>query len=112
MKIKAIEYFQDKFTGKYYKPGDVIDVESESRVNDLVNRKLVEFIEKKKSTSSDKVEKISLFDQPFDKEAVIGALKAIGIQATMNMKDETILGKANGLDEEKTIELKKHLGIE
>ena len=35
MKVKVISVFRDKFTGKYYTPGEVIEVGEEARVLDL-----------------------------------------------------------------------------
>ena len=35
MKVKVISVFRDKFTGKYYTPGEVIEVSEESRVLDM-----------------------------------------------------------------------------
>lgn len=107
MKVKVISTFRDKFTSKMHNIGEVILISDESRVEDLVKRNLVEVLGEKKETSG-----LSIFDQTFDKQSVVGALKSIGVQATMNMKDETVLGKVNELDEEETSELKKHLGIE
>ena len=33
MKVKVISVFRDKFTGKYYTPGEVIEVGEEARVD-------------------------------------------------------------------------------
>ena len=35
MKVKVISVFRDKFTGKYYTPGEVIEVGEEARVLDI-----------------------------------------------------------------------------
>ena len=35
MKVKVISVFRDKFTGKYYTPGEVIEVGEEARVLDM-----------------------------------------------------------------------------
>ena len=86
MKVKVISVFRDKFTGKYYTPG--------------------EMIEEKKEV------KISLFEKEFEKKALIDALKSIGAQASGNMKEETFLAKVAELDEESTAKLKEALGIE
>ena len=43
MKIKVISVFRDKFTGKYYTPGEVIEVGE-----DMESRRLAERIEAKK----------------------------------------------------------------
>lgn len=107
MKVKVISVFRDKITSKMHNVGEVIVINDESRIEDLVKRNLVEVLGEKKETSG-----LSVFGQTFDKQSVVGALKAIGVQAAMNMKDETVLAKVNELDEEKTSELKKHLGIE
>lgn len=106
MKVKVISVFRDKFTGQYYSPGEVIEVSEESRVLDMESRRLAERVEEKKEV------KISLFEQEFEKKALIDALKSIGVQATANMKEETLLAKAAELDEESTGKLKGALGIE
>lgn len=49
MKVKVISVFRDKFTGKYYNPGEVIEISEESRVLDIENRKLGERVEVKVS---------------------------------------------------------------
>ena len=41
MKVKVISVFRDKFTGKYYTPGEVIEVSEESRVLDMESRVVV-----------------------------------------------------------------------
>lgn len=48
MKVKVISVFRDKFTGKYYTPGEVIEVGEEARVLDMESRRLTERIEAKK----------------------------------------------------------------
>ena len=47
MKVKVISVFRDKFTGKYYTPGEVIEVSEESRVLDMESRRLAERVEAK-----------------------------------------------------------------
>ena len=47
MKVKVISVFRDKFTGKYYTPGEVIEVGEEARVLDMESRRLAERIEEK-----------------------------------------------------------------
>ena len=94
MKVKVISVFRDKFTGKYYTPGEVIEVGEEARVLDM------------------KEVKISLFEKEFEKKALVDALKSIGAQASGNMKEETLLAKVAELDEESTAKLKEALGIE
>lgn len=47
MKIRVISVFRDKFTGKYYTPGEVIEVCEESRVMDMESRRLAEQVEVK-----------------------------------------------------------------
>ena len=42
MKVKVISVFRDKFPGKYYTPGEVIEVSEETRVLDMESRRLVE----------------------------------------------------------------------
>lgn len=115
MKVKVKSIFRDKFTGKYYNPGEVIEIEDEARVDDLENRKLAERIEEKKEVKAPeekKEVKISLFDKELEKKALVDALKSIGVQASGNMKEETLLAKVAELDEESTAKLKAALGIE
>ena len=111
MKVKVISVFRDKFTGKYYTPGEVIEVSEESRV--LESRRLAERVEAKttevKAPEEKKEVKISLFEKEFEKKALVDALKAIGIQASGNMKEETLLAKVAELDEETTAKLKEAL---
>ena len=107
MKVKVISVFRDKFTGKYYTPGEVIEVGEETRVLDMESRRLVERGEVKTPEV-----KISLFEKEFEKKTLIEALKSIGVQASGNMKEETLLGKVAELDEESTAKLKEALGIE
>lgn len=106
MKLNVISEFQDKFTKQLYKPGKVIEIEDESRVEDLKARGLAEPIEEKKEV------KISIFEREFEKKELVEALKSINEKATMNMKDETLLANVAGLDEEKTFALKKVLAVE
>lgn len=40
MKVKVISIFRDKFTGKLYRGGEVLEIEDEARVADLVGRGL------------------------------------------------------------------------
>lgn len=75
----------------------------------MVSRKLAERIvvpEEKNEV------KISLFEKEFDKKELVEALKSIGEKGAMNMKEETLLANVTALDEEKTLALKKALGIE
>ena len=113
MKVKVISVFRDKFTGKYYTPGEVIE---ESRVLDMESRRLAERIEAKlpevKAPEEKKEVKISLFEKEFEKKTLVDALKSIGVQASGNMKEETLLAKVAELDEESTAKLKEALGIE
>ena len=111
MKIKVISVFRDKFTGKYYTSGEVIEIEDEARVLDMENRKLAERVEVKVPEEKKEV-KISLFEKEFEKKALVDALKSIGVQVSGNMKEETLLAKVAGLDEETTAKLKGTLGIE
>ena len=109
MKVKVISVFRDKFTGQLYNPGEVLEIEDEARIEDLVSRKLAERIvvpEEKNEV------KISLFEKEFDKKELVEALKYIGEKGAMNMKEETLLANVTALDEEKTLALKKALGIE
>lgn len=109
MKVKVIKIFRDKYNGKYYEPGQVLEIEDEARVADLESRKLAERME---VPEEKKEVKISLFEKEFDKKAVVEALKSIGEKGTMNMKEETLLANVATLDEEKTSALKEALGIE
>ena len=111
MKVKVISVFRDKFTGKYYTPGEVIEVGEEARVLDMESRRLAERLEVKAPEEKKEV-KISLFEKEFEKKALIDALKSIGAQASGNMKEETLLAKVSELDEESTAKLKEALGIE
>lgn len=108
MKVKVISVFRDKFTGKYYTPGEVIEVNEESRVLDMESRRLAERVEIKAPEEKKEV-KISLFEKEFEKKVLIDALKSIGVQASGNMKEETLLAKAAELDEESTAKLKEAL---
>lgn len=107
MKIKVISVFRDKFTGKLYNPGDVLDFEDENRVKDLSDRKLAEVVEEKKSAKV-----ITLFEQEFEKKDVVDVLKSLGVPATMGMKEETILSKVVGLEDDAALKLKEALGVE
>lgn len=106
MKVNVISIFQDKFTGKLYNPGEVIEIEDKARVEDLKERKLAEVVEEKNPIS------ITLFEKEFEKKTVVAALKAIGEKATMNMKEETLLENIAALGEEATAKLKEALGTE
>ena len=111
MKVKVISVFRDKFTGKYYTPGEVIEISEESRVLDMESRRLAERVEVKAPEEKKEV-KISLFEKEFEKKTLVEALKSIGVQASGNMKEETLLAKVAELDEESTAKLKEALGIE
>lgn len=115
MKVKVISIFHDKFTSRLYTPGELIEIEDEVRVENLVEHKLVEPIEKKKAVKAPEEKKdvkISLFEKEFEKKALVDALKSIGAQASGTMKEETLLAKVAELDEESTAKLKEALGIE
>ena len=87
MKVKVVSIFRDKYTHKLYNPGEVIEIVDESRVKDLASRNLAECIE----TPEEKKEvKISLFEQEFEKKALVEVLKAVGVQASGNMKEGTL----------------------
>lgn len=111
MKVKVISVFRNKFTGKYYTPGEVIEISEESRVLDMESRRLAERVEVKAPEEKKEV-KISLFEKEFEKKTLVEALKSIGVQASGNMKEETLLSKVSELDEESTAKLKEALGIE
>ena len=110
MKVKVISVFRDKFTGQYYNPGEVIEVSEESRVLDMENRRLGERVEVKVPEEKREL-KISLFEKEFEKKDLVDALKSISVQATGNMKEETLLAKIAELDEESTAKLKEVLDI-
>ncbi|WP_175629679.1 hypothetical protein [Bacteroides acidifaciens] len=110
MKVKVISVFRDKFTGQYYNPGEMIEVSEESRVLDMENRRLGERVEVKVPEEKREL-KISLFEKEFEKKALVDALKSISVQATGNMKEETLLAKIAELDEESTAKLKEVLDI-
>lgn len=112
MKVKVISVFRDKYTHQLYNLDEVIEVEDEARVADLVSRKLAEPVEGVKAPEEKKEVKISLFEKEFEKKTLIDALKSIGVQASGNMKEETLLAKVTELDEEATAKLKEALGIE
>ena len=107
MKVKVTSVFRDKFTHQLYSVGEVVEIEDEARVRDLENRKLAECVEEVKAFGEKKEEKISLFEKEFEKKALIDALKSIGVQASGNMKEETLLAKVAELDEESTAKLKE-----
>lgn len=108
MKVKVISVFRDKFTGQYYNPGEVIEVSEESRVLDMENRRLGERVEVKVPEEKREL-KISLFEKEFEKKALVDALKSISVQATGNMKEETLLAKIAELDEESTAKHKRSI---
>lgn len=112
MKVKVTSVFRDMFTGQLYNPGEVIEIEDDARAEDLASRGLAEPIKEKKAPKEKKEVKISLFEKEFEEKALIDALKAIGVQASGNMKEETLLDKVAELDEEATAKLKEALGIE
>ena len=65
-----------------------------------------------KAPEEKKEVKISFFENEFEKKTLVEALKSIGVQASGNMKEETLLAKVTELDEEMTSKLKGALGIE
>lgn len=111
MKVRVISVFRDKLTGKYYTPGEVIEISEESRVLDMESRRLAERVEVKAPEEKKEV-KISLFEKEFEKKTLVEALKSIGVQASGNMKEETLLANVSEQDEESTAKLKEALGIE
>ena len=116
MKVKVISVFRDKFTGKYYTPGEVIEVGEEARVLDMESRRLAERIEAKKTEvkapEEKKEVKISLFEKEFEKKTLIDALKSIGAQASGNLVRITGWKTEEHPYEESTAKLKEALGIE
>lgn len=111
MKVKVIDVFRDKFTGQLYNPGDILEIEDKARVSDLTSRGLAERVEEKDPEDKKDVN-LSLFGKEFEKKVLIDALKSIGVQASGNMKEKTLLAKVVELDEESTVQLKEALGIE
>lgn len=109
MKVKVIQVFRDKFTKHLYETGMELEFSDEARVEDLVERGLVELIEEQES--SDNPVLIQLFNSDFEKKAVIDAMKAIGEKVAWNIKDENLVALVVALDEEKTTALKIELGI-
>lgn len=112
MKVKVLSVFRDKFTGVYYNSGDVIEIGDESRVTDIEERGLGERIEVEKAPVEKKESKIPLFEREIDKKALVDLLKAIDVQASGNMKEETLLAIVTGLNEESTAKLKKAMNVE
>lgn len=118
MKVKVLELFRDKYTKEIYQEGQIIELDDESRVDDLVSRGLVETVKDKTEDIDSNPNKggdpvmLSLFEEQFEKKKVVEALKSIGENATNGMKDETILKNVAALDEEKTSALMTALGIE
>lgn len=110
MKVKVIDVFRDKFTSQLYSPGEILYIEDETRVVDLVNRKLVEVSEGKKPPEDKKG--IILFEKEFEKKTLVEALKSVGTKAIGTMGEVTLLGLVSELDEESTAKLKLSLGIE
>ena len=108
MKVIVTSVFRDKFTHRLYNRGDSFDIKDEARVQDLESRKLAERVE---VPEEKKEVKISLFEKEFEKKALVDALKSISVQATGNMKEETLLAKIAELDEESTAKLKEVLDI-
>lgn len=107
MKVQVVAEFRDKFTGKLYQPGEVLEIEDEARVEDLSSRELAKPVEEKKEPKG-----ITLFEKEFEKKALVDALKTVGAKATGNMGEATLLGLVSELDEEATAKLKTTLGIE
>ncbi|EKJ91769.1 hypothetical protein QR305_02027 [Bacteroides finegoldii] len=88
----------------------MIEVSEESRVLDMENRRLGERVEVKIPEEKREL-KMPLFEKEFEKKILVDALKSIGVQATGNMKEETLLAKASELDEESTAKLKEVLNV-
>lgn len=112
MKVKVTSVFRDKFTHQLYNLGEVVEIEDEARVRYLEDRELAERVEALKVSEEKKEEKISLFENEFEKKALVDALKSVGGKAAMNMKEETLIANVTALDEEATAKLKEALGIE
>lgn len=115
MKVKVIQVFRDKFTKHLYEIGMELEFSDEGRVEDLIERGLVEAIEEQEVIEEQKPSDkpmIQLFNSDFKKKGVIDALKTIGEKVAWNIKDENLVALVVALDEEKTTALKVELGIE
>lgn len=108
MKVKVIQVFRDKFTKHLYEIGMELEFSDEGRVEDLIERGLVEVIDEQDPRDKPM---ITLFDKEFEKKVVVDALKTIGEKASWNMKEENLVALVIALDEEKIIALKTELGI-
>lgn len=106
MRVTVKTEFRDKFTSKLYKPGEVIEIKDKSRVEDLVERELVETDEEKKEPKG-----ITVFEKEVEKKALVDVLKGVGAQATGNMGEKTLLEIVAKLDEEATSKLKEALSV-
>lgn len=51
MKLRVKSVFRDKVTGKFYNPGEVIEISEKSRLQDIENRKLAERIEEENNNA-------------------------------------------------------------
>lgn len=109
MKVKVIQVFRDKFTKHLYEIGMELEFSDEGRVEDLIERGLVEAIEEQEVDDNPAL--IQLFNSDFEKKVVVDALKTIGEKASWNMKEENLVALVIALDEEKIIALKTELGI-
>ena len=109
MKVKVTRVFRDMFTKHLYEVGMELEFSDEARVENLVERGLVEVIEEQEI---DDVLMITVFEKEFEKKVVIDALKAIGEKTAWNMKDEKVLFNISELDADKVAALKTALGIE
>lgn len=109
MEVKVLKIFRDMYTKELYSVGRKLEISDEDRIEDLTSRGLVEVPEEEKAP--DPV-LIPLFEEEFEKKAVIKALKAIGEKAAWNMNEETIIANVEALDKDKSFELKTALGIE
>ncbi len=109
MKVKVIQVFRDKFTKHLYETGMELEFSDEGRVEDLIERGLVETIEEQEVNDNPAL--IQLFNSDLEKKGVIDALKTIGEKVAWNIKDENLVALVVALDEEKTTALKVELGI-
>lgn len=51
MKVKVIEFFEDKITKKYHQVGEVIEIDDKNRLGDMISKNLVIELEETKPTT-------------------------------------------------------------
>lgn len=107
MKVKVLEQFRDKFTGKLYQPDTEIEIEDEARANDLVERKLAKVV-----SEPEKSNLISVFGAEFEKKAVVEALKSVGAKVNANFGEQKLAECIAALGTEELEQVKSALGVE